>query len=111
MGVKHLHDDAHARLCHRIQHPTPGLTRLAGVPSACLRIGFERLGLSNVVSYTTLSNAPSIAVMRRIGMVNANADFEHPALPAGHALKLHCLYKISRAQWASGAALKPKPGD
>jgi RimJ/RimL family protein N-acetyltransferase len=67
--------------------------------NACLSVGFERLGLTDIVSFTTLSNAPSIAVMKRIGMVNANADFEHPALPEGHALRRHCLYKISRAAW------------
>jgi RimJ/RimL family protein N-acetyltransferase len=67
---------------------------------ACLRIGFEQLDLIEVVSFTTISNEPSIAVMKRIGMLNANADFEHPALPEGHALRPHCLYKISRASWA-----------
>jgi RimJ/RimL family protein N-acetyltransferase len=65
----------------------------------CLRIAFEQLDLNEVVSFTTLTNAPSIAVMKRIGMRNVNADFEHPALPEGHALRPHCLYKISRAAW------------
>ena len=65
----------------------------------CLRIGFERLGLEEIVSFTSLANLPSIAVMKRIGMRNANADFEHPATPAGHPLRPHCLYKISRAEW------------
>ena len=66
---------------------------------ACLRVGFEQLGLEEIVSFTTLSNRPSIAVMQHIGMHNTQADFEHPALPLGHALRPHCLYKISRAQW------------
>jgi RimJ/RimL family protein N-acetyltransferase len=65
----------------------------------CLRIGFERLGLEEVVSFTSLTNLPSIAVMQRIGMRNANADFEHPAIPAGHPLRPHCLYKASREGW------------
>lgn len=71
---------------------------------ACLRVGFERLGLAEVVSFTALVNLRSIAVMRRIGMRNAQADFEHPALPEGHALRLHCLYRIDRAAWAQAAA-------
>ena len=66
----------------------------------CLRVGFAQLGLEEVVSFTTLANRPSIKVMERIGMTNSHADFEHPAVPEGHPLRLHCLYRISRAQWA-----------
>jgi RimJ/RimL family protein N-acetyltransferase len=65
----------------------------------CLRVGFEQLGLEEVVSFTALVNVPSIRVMQRIGMTDANADFEHPAVPQGSALRPHCLYKITRAQW------------
>jgi len=65
----------------------------------CLRIGFERLGLEEIMSFTSLTNLPSIAVMKRIGMRNADADFEHPSIPEGHPLRPHCLYKISRAGW------------
>jgi RimJ/RimL family protein N-acetyltransferase len=69
----------------------------------CLRVGFEQLDLNEAVSFTTVTNAPSIALMQRIGMLNANADFEHPALPEGHTLRPHCLYKISRATWSVSA--------
>jgi RimJ/RimL family protein N-acetyltransferase len=65
----------------------------------CLRMGFERLGLSEIVSFTTVTNLPSVAVMKRIGMRNADADFEHPAIPVGHPLRPHCLYKITREEW------------
>lgn len=65
----------------------------------CLRVGFERLGLEEIVSFTTLTNLASIAVMQRIGMTNTNQDFEHPAVPAGNSLRPHCVYKITRAQW------------
>lgn len=71
---------------------------------ACLRVGFEQLGLQEVVSFTTLANLPSVAVMRRIGMSDAQANFEHPAVPEGNPLRLHCLYKITRAQWQAGDA-------
>jgi RimJ/RimL family protein N-acetyltransferase len=79
---------------------------------ACLRVGFERLGLEEIVSFTALSNRPSIAVMQRIGLQPAHADFEHPAVPEGHALRPHCLYKITRAQWMdqqAGPAQPPEP--
>ncbi len=67
---------------------------------ASLKVGFEQLGLSEVVSYTALSNTPSRAVMERIGMRNTARDFDHPAVPIGHPLRRHCLYKITREEWA-----------
>jgi RimJ/RimL family protein N-acetyltransferase len=68
---------------------------------AALGIGFDRLELQQIVSFTTLSNLPSRAVMERIGLSNADADFEHPGVPEGHALRPHCLYTLSRADWAA----------
>jgi RimJ/RimL family protein N-acetyltransferase len=61
-----------------------------------LKIGFERFGLDEIVSFTSVVNRRSRAVMERIGMHDAHEDFEHPALPAGHALRPHCLYRIAR---------------
>lgn len=75
---------------------------------ACLALGFERLGLAEIVSFTTLGNLPSRAVMERIGMHNTGRDFEHPAVPEGSPLRRHCLYAISRAQWHAAPA-EPHP--
>ncbi len=55
----------------------------------------ERLNLDEVVSFTSVINWPSRAVMKRIGMVNTSEDFDHPALPEGSELRRHCLYKIT----------------
>ena len=68
---------------------------------ASLAAGFDRLGLDEIVSYTTLHNLRSRAVMEKIGMHDANADFEHPALPEGHPLRMHCLYRITREEFRS----------
>jgi RimJ/RimL family protein N-acetyltransferase len=67
---------------------------------AVLRVGFERAGLAEIVSFTALTNRPSRAVMERIGMVDTHEDFDHPALPEGHELRRHCLYRITRAAWS-----------
>lgn len=67
---------------------------------AALAVGFGTLGLDEIVSFTALSNLPSRAVMQRIGLRNANADFEHPGVPEGHPLRPHCLYTLRRADWA-----------
>jgi RimJ/RimL family protein N-acetyltransferase len=67
--------------------------------SHALRVGFERLGLDEIVSFTALLNVRSRAVMERIGMRDARADFEHPAVPEGHRLRRHCLYRLAREEW------------
>ena len=71
---------------------------------ATLRAGFERIGLAEIVSFTSVGNSRSRAVMERIGMSNANQDFEHPAVPPGHHLRLHCLYRLARNHCREDAA-------
>jgi RimJ/RimL family protein N-acetyltransferase len=74
---------------------------------ACLRVGFETLGQDRIVSFTALGNTRSIAVMQRIGLHDAHAVFDHPALPPGHALRPHCLYTLTREQWLRREAGRP----
>ena len=62
---------------------------------AAVAFGFQRLGLEEIVSFTVPDNAPSRAVMERLGMTHDPAgDFEHPGLPEGHPLRLHVLYRL-----------------
>ncbi|MEV5745859.1 GNAT family N-acetyltransferase [Microbispora rosea] len=64
---------------------------------ASLEDGFGRIGLTEVVSFTAVPNVRSQAVMRRLGMTHDPAeDFDHPALPEGHPLRRHVLYRIRR---------------
>jgi RimJ/RimL family protein N-acetyltransferase len=64
---------------------------------AALAFGFERLGLAEIVSFTAVGNVRSRRVMEKIGMAHDPAgDFEHPALPPGHRLRRHVLYRIRR---------------
>ncbi len=65
-----------------------------------LRTGFETIGLDEIVSFTTLTNGRSRAVMERIGLTNAHQDFEHPGVPEGHPLRPHCLYRLGRLEWS-----------
>ena len=64
-----------------------------------LRAGFEELALGEIVSLTALGNVRSRRVMERIGMRDAHEDFDHPAIPEGHALRRHCLYRLARKEW------------
>ncbi len=67
---------------------------------AAVADGFERLGLAEIVSFTTPANIRSIRVMERLGMTHDSADdFEHPHLPEHHRLRHHVLYRLSRAAW------------
>jgi RimJ/RimL family protein N-acetyltransferase len=69
---------------------------------AALRFGFESRGLEEIVSFTVPANARSRAVMERLGMTrDPSDDFDHPGLPAGHRLRRHVLYRVSREVWAA----------
>lgn len=71
---------------------------------AVLAFAFDEIGLGEVVSFTVPANRRSQAVMERIGLVRDPAgDFDHPALPEGHRLRAHVLYRIDEATWRSGA--------
>jgi RimJ/RimL family protein N-acetyltransferase len=62
---------------------------------AALRFGFEALGLHEIVAFTAAGNRRSRAVMERIGMQRDwGADFEHPKVPVGHALRRHVVYRV-----------------
>ena len=61
---------------------------------AALRYGFEKVGLAEIVSYTSLANARSIAVMERLGM-HRDGEFDHPMIAEGHRLRRHLLYRLS----------------
>jgi ribosomal-protein-alanine N-acetyltransferase len=65
---------------------------------AALAFGFERVGLAEIVSFTTVANHRSRAVMERLGMTRDPAeDFEHPSLPSGHPQRPHVLYRSTKS--------------
>ncbi len=60
-----------------------------------VRHAFESLGLPSLVSFTVPTNLPSRRVMEKLGMTHdASDDFDHPALPPGHPLRRHVLYRL-----------------
>jgi len=68
---------------------------------AALAYGFDNAVLSEVVSFTAVTNLRSQAVMRRLGMTHDPADdFDHPQLPARHRLSRHVLYRITAERFA-----------
>jgi RimJ/RimL family protein N-acetyltransferase len=74
--------------------------------AASLDYGFEELDLEEIVAMTSVHNARSQAVMRRLGMVRDPADdFEHPAYDSSDPLRQHVLYRLGRDSWRDGDRL------
>jgi ribosomal-protein-alanine N-acetyltransferase len=64
---------------------------------AALDYGFEQLDLDEVVSFTSVTNTRSRAVMQRVGMTHdAVDDFDNPNVPEGNPLRPHVLYRARR---------------
>jgi 3-dehydroquinate dehydratase / shikimate dehydrogenase len=60
-----------------------------------IEYGFNELHLDQIVSFTTVSNERSSAVMQRLGMTY-DGKFDHPSLPEEDPLRRHALYSIKR---------------
>jgi RimJ/RimL family protein N-acetyltransferase len=83
----------------RLAHEHWGRGYATEAARAALDIGFRRLALDELVSFRVPTNRRSRGVMQRIGMTRSPADdFDHPALPEGHPLRRHVLYRASRRQ-------------
>lgn len=82
----------------RLAYPYWGKGLAMEAAQAALAVGFDQLGLQEIVAFTTLSNLKSQALMQRLHM-QADGQFEHPQLPEGHPLRLHCLYRLSKTAW------------
>jgi RimJ/RimL family protein N-acetyltransferase len=67
--------------------------------SGALRVGFEQLGLREIVSFTSVLNNRSRRVMEKLGMTFNEEYFEHPSVPEGSELRQHCLYRMSLKNW------------
>ena len=68
--------------------------------TAAAAFGFDVLGLDELVAFTTVSNEPSRRVMSRLGMQHdAAADFDHPSVAEGHALRRHVLYRLPKSRF------------
>jgi RimJ/RimL family protein N-acetyltransferase len=62
---------------------------------AAVADGFDRLGLAEIVSFTSVGNDRSQRVMRKLGMTRDPADdFDNPNMPRGHRLVRHVLYRL-----------------
>lgn len=70
--------------------------------TAAVDVGFRAIGLDEIWSMTAVLNAPSQAVMQRLGMTRYG-NFEHPAVPEGHRVRPHVVYRLQRRDTAAAA--------
>lgn len=69
---------------------------------AAIDFGFNTIELKEIVSFTSIWNIPSRRVMEKLGMIHDPAEnFEHPALPEGHPLRLHVLYRLQSTHFGA----------
>ncbi|MGL4674176.1 MAG: GNAT family N-acetyltransferase [Wohlfahrtiimonas sp.] len=64
-----------------------------------LNFGFTELNLDKIVAFTTVTNLPSQALMKRLNMVKNNQHFNHPRLAKDHPLAEHVLYELTKSSW------------
>jgi RimJ/RimL family protein N-acetyltransferase len=92
----------------RLAHEHWGHGYATEAAGAALAFGFNELALDEIVSFTATSNWRSRRVMERLAMKRSPTDdFEHPALPEGHPLRSHVLYRLFRPEWQSNEKKGP----
>jgi RimJ/RimL family protein N-acetyltransferase len=87
----------------RLAFPYWGKGLATEAAKEALRFGFDGLRLPEIVSFTVVNNVRSRAVMERLGMKEQDLIFDHPAIPVGHPLRKHCLYKLCNEEWRANA--------
>ena len=62
--------------------------------SKAVEHGFSTVGLAEIVAFTTPLNLRSLRLVERLGFNrDREGDFDHPAVPEGHHLRRHVLYR------------------
>jgi RimJ/RimL family protein N-acetyltransferase len=84
----------------RLAHAAWGHGYASEAARAVVRDGFERLGLTEILSWTVPANLRSRRVMEKIGLRRSpEDDFDHPRVPEGHPLRRHVVYRVQRDEF------------
>jgi len=101
VGIKHVSDDMPfapaVEIGWRLAVPCWGKGYATEAAQASLRVGFDRLGLEEIVSFTVPGNFRSRAVMEKLGMTRDAQNFLHPGLAQGHRMQEHVLYRLQKS--------------
>ena len=79
----------------RLHRPYWGQGYATEAARAAIEDGFTRIGLKEIVAFTTLANKASQRVMERLGMTRT-IEFDHPGVAETSPLRRHILYRLSR---------------
>lgn len=83
----------------RLARPQWGQGYATEAATAAVNYGFETLGLTEIVSFTSVGNLRSRRVMERLGMRrDPRDDFDHPGIPSTDRLSRHVLYRLPRSE-------------
>jgi RimJ/RimL family protein N-acetyltransferase len=77
----------------RLNRPYWGKGYATEAARAAIADGFTRVGLKEIVAFTSLGNTASAHVMEKLGMMRS-ITFDHPNLPKDHRLSRHILYRL-----------------
>jgi RimJ/RimL family protein N-acetyltransferase len=81
----------------RLARPAWGSGYATEAARTAVADGFERVGLDEIVSLTSVGNTRSRRVMEKLGMTRDPADdFDHPDVPVDHPIRRHVLYRLTR---------------
>lgn len=98
----------------RVAHSAWGHGFAPEAAIAALRVGFETLGLDEVISFTVPHNSRSRRVMEKIGMTHRpDRDFDNPRVDpvtAPHLVR-HVLYAITADEWHRTTSSSPPTND
>ena len=87
----------------RIARPHWRLGYAFEAASSALRWFWQNTDRTRVVSYTSPRNAPSLALMRKLGLHRCEGlDFDHPAIPSGDPLARQVVYGLRRSGATNG---------
>ncbi len=105
-GLSHVHFVAHFTPCvetgWRLARHAWGQGYATEAAKAAAEFAFDHLNLQEITSFTVPANHRSQRVMQKLGMQHdPTEDFDHPGLPAGHPLRRHVLYRLSRTEKAT----------
>jgi ribosomal-protein-alanine N-acetyltransferase len=95
-GLRHVEVEGQqeVELLYALRFESWGRGLATEMAAACLEVGFERLGLEDVVAFTLTTNRASRRVMEKVGM-RYERDILHAGLP-------HVLFRLTAAQWHLG---------
>ena len=100
----------HVEIGWRLARWAWGLGYASEAAAEVLRDGFERVGLDDIHSFTTVTNLRSRAVMERLGLQHRpEYDFDHPRTPGWWGQR-HVVYHLAVDDWrCRGVGRVPSP--